>query len=124
MTPPLRLTCPKTHRTAKTPALAMLWLAPTSHAGSAGVAQSEGELGPGRPADRLTPAASSPPVSRVPDWVLEKNITGPVGVHAGGCWVPADNSEPLTRDQARQAIAEGAAECPACHAHTTLDTPN
>ncbi|WP_329028413.1 DUF6233 domain-containing protein [Streptomyces sp. NBC_00690] len=83
----------------------------------------DGQPGPGRPAGRLTPAAPSPPVSRVPDWVLEKNITGPVGVHTGDCWVPPDNSQPLTRDQAVQAVADGAAECPACHAHTGLAVP-
>ncbi|WP_425608791.1 DUF6233 domain-containing protein [Streptomyces albipurpureus] len=47
----------------------------------------------------------------------------PIGVHTGDCWVPADNRQPLTRDQARQAIAQGAAGCPACHAHTTLGLP-
>ncbi|MEU5402412.1 DUF6233 domain-containing protein [Streptomyces sp. NPDC005963] len=70
-----------------------------------------------------SPPQRSPRSTPHARWVLERSIAGPVAVHTAECWIPAADSQPLTRAQARSAMAEGVTACPGCRADTTIDLP-
>ncbi|MCI3277606.1 DUF6233 domain-containing protein [Streptomyces cylindrosporus] len=58
-----------------------------------------------------------------PDWLLELGLNRhapPVFVHSGDCWNAGKRSQPMTRDQARRALADGIKACPHCQPDTAL----
>ncbi|UXX93964.1 DUF6233 domain-containing protein [Streptomyces sp. AD2-2] len=74
-----------------------------------------------REAERERAAAARPPVS---DWLLERSLDGrtPMYVHTNECWSGLKSRKPqgLTREQARQALAQSVDPCPACRPDTDL----
>ncbi|WP_329026737.1 DUF6233 domain-containing protein [Streptomyces sp. NBC_00690] len=86
------------------------------------IGRAEHRLARSRPDGPLPPRPRRPTSSNPPArWILEQSIAGPVTVHTGDCWIPVENSQPLTRAQARSALADGAMACPGCRADRTLE---
>ncbi|WP_443080671.1 DUF6233 domain-containing protein [Streptomyces sp. PTD5-9] len=65
------------------------------------------------------------PPAEPPDWKPEtaRTSSGPKAtrVHAGDC--PMDDGRPVSRDEARRALAEGIEPCPYCSPENTLSMP-
>ncbi|WP_406369749.1 DUF6233 domain-containing protein [Streptomyces sp. NBC_00647] len=57
-----------------------------------------------------------------PDWMIEHGLNGgrPVYVHLGHCHMKGKRSRNASRDQARQALAEGVPACTHCRPDTEL----
>ena len=58
-----------------------------------------------------------------PEWLIELGLNrhaAPVYVHAGDCWNAGKRSRPISRDQARRALADGVKACPQCQPDTAL----
>ncbi|MEU1133563.1 DUF6233 domain-containing protein [Streptomyces sp. NPDC005900] len=58
-----------------------------------------------------------------PDWMLEVGIgvgKPPVAVHVGGCRMSGKRVRALSRDEARQALAESVRACTHCRPDTEL----
>ncbi|GAA0501064.1 DUF6233 domain-containing protein [Streptomyces olivaceiscleroticus] len=56
-----------------------------------------------------------------PDWLIEPGISGrPISVHTGDCGMSGKRPRPVTRDQARNALAEGVEPCGMCRPDTAL----
>lgn len=70
-------------------------------------------------AERIRGEQARPPA---PDWLIEQGLGGrtAVYVHIGGCWSGRKRTEGITRDQARQALADGVDACPHCRPDTEL----
>lgn len=59
---------------------------------------------------------------QAPDWLIEQGLNGrkPVYVHVGDCWSGKKRTNPITRDEARRALAENIDPCPQCRPDTAL----
>ncbi|MFI8769404.1 DUF6233 domain-containing protein [Streptomyces sp. NPDC053792] len=59
-----------------------------------------------------------------PGWVLsylrERGRRAPDSVHIGDCRMAGKNTDPLTRDEARRALAEGMRACAICRPDSDL----
>jgi len=58
-----------------------------------------------------------------PEWLIEMGLNRhapPPYVHVGDCWNAAKRSRPVSRDQARRALADGVKACQQCQPDTVL----
>ncbi|MEW2393140.1 DUF6233 domain-containing protein [Streptomyces venezuelae] len=60
---------------------------------------------------------------RAPDWIVELGIgrgSPPIEVHRGDCHAAGKKRKPITRDEARRALAEGIRACTHCQPDAEL----
>ncbi|WAL93962.1 DUF6233 domain-containing protein [Streptomyces sp. Je 1-369] len=73
-----------------------------------------------REAERARGEQARPPV---PDWIVELGIgqgSPPIEVHRGDCHAAGKRRGPVTRDEARRALADGIRACTHCRPDTAL----